>query len=123
MGEHVVVLGASDNPARFAYRAISLLTQFGHIALPVSPHCTEVQGTRCARALTDIATNVDTITVYLRPELAEPLGEAMIGLRPRRIIFNPGTESVPLKQQLEAAGIRVQWECTLILLRSGAYLQ
>jgi hypothetical protein len=37
------------------------------------------------------------------------------------VIFNPGAESPRLKDRLEAAGIRVQWECTLVLLRTGQY--
>jgi len=45
----------------------------------------------------------------------------MVAARPRRVIFNPGSESPELKRRLEAAGIRVQWECTLVLLASGRY--
>ena len=121
MSERVVMLGASNNPHRAAFEAIEALTHHGHEVVPVNPRLTAIGGHPCVSELVDVKGGVDTITVYLRAELAEPLGDAMIELNPRRVIFNPGSESGALKQQLEAAGIEVQWQCTLVLLRSGQY--
>ena len=121
MSERVAILGASDNPRRYAYRALDALTAHGHDVVLVNPQLPEVAGHSCVAQLTDIDGAVDTITVYLRPEISEPLSSAMIAARPRRVIFNPGTESPALKRDLETAGIRVQWECTLVLLATGQY--
>lgn len=121
MTERVAILGASDNPTRYAFRAFDALTRHGHEVVPVNPQLTEVAGKPCVAQLADIVGDIDTITVYLRPELGEPLADAMVAARPRRVIFNPGAESPELKRKLEAAGIRVQWECTLVLLASGRY--
>ena len=121
MSERVAILGASDNPSRYAYRALSALTEHGHDVVPINPQLTQVAGRDCVARLADIDGDVDTITVYLRKELAEPLADAMIAARPRRVIFNPGSESPLLKMTLEAAGIAVQWECTLVLLASGRF--
>jgi predicted CoA-binding protein len=121
VGERVVVLGASDDPRRVAYRAQALLAEHGHRVVGVNPRLTSANGTPCVTKLEQVPEPVDTITVYLKPELAEPLGDAMIALHPKRVIFNPGSESAALSHRLETAGVRVQWECTLVLLRSGAY--
>ena len=115
------MLGASDDPRRVAHRAQALLAEHGHRVVGVNPRLTNADGTPCVASLALGREPVDTITVYLRPELAEPLGDAMVALHPTRVIFNPGSESLALSQKLEAAGIRVQWECTLVLLRNGAY--
>ena len=51
----------------------------------------------------------------------ESLGDAIVRLKPKRVIFNPGAESPALRKKLEAAGIRVLWECTLVLLRTRQF--
>ena len=121
MGERVAVLGASDDPARMSNVALHRLAAAGHTVLPVNPNSARFEGEPVARTLDELVPPVDTITVYLRPELAEPLADAMIAARPRRVIFNPGAESPRLKARLEAAGVRVQWDCTLVLLRTHRY--
>ncbi len=120
MGERVAVLGASDDPARYAFKAQAALIAHGHDVVPVNPHLQQVAGRRCVATLAE-AGAIDTITVYLRAELSEPLGDDIVRSRPKRVIFNPGAESRPLERTLESAGIRVQRACTLVLLASGRY--
>ena len=119
--ERVAILGASANRSRYAHRAQDALTSHGHAVVPVNPQLDAVDGVPCVATLGDIEGPIDTITVYMRPQLAEPLADAMIDAHPKRVIFNPGTESPALRRALERAGIRVQWECTLVLLASGRY--
>lgn len=121
MSERVAILGASPDRNRYAYKAFELLRAYGHTALPVNPTLDAIDGVPVAHRLADVAAPIDTVTVYMRPTLSEPLAEAIIAAKPRRVIFNPGAESPRLKARLETAGIRVQWECTLVLLRSGRY--
>jgi len=121
MGERVAVLGASDDPARMSNVALHRLAAAGHAVVPVNPNLERIDGATVAPSLADVPQPLDTITVYLRPELAEPLADAMIAARPRRVIFNPGAESPALRARLEAAGIRTQWDCTLVLLRTHRY--
>jgi predicted CoA-binding protein len=120
-GERVAILGASSDRSRYAYRAFELLRAHGHTALPVNPTLDAIDGVPVAHRLADLDAPVDTVTVYMRPALSEPLAEAIIAARPKRVIFNPGAESPRLRARLEAAGIRVQWACTLVLLRDHQY--
>jgi predicted CoA-binding protein len=121
MGERVAILGASADRHRYAFKAFEMLRTYGHTPLPVNPALDSLDGVPVARQIGDLAPPVDTVTVYLRPALSEPLAEAIVAAAPKRVIFNPGAESPHLRERLEAAGIRVQWECTLVLLRSGQY--
>lgn len=121
MGERVAILGASDDPLRYAHRAMRALRGHGHTVLPVNPRLTHIDGIAVEKQLGDLAGTIDTVTVYLRPELAEPLADEIVKVRPRRVIFNPGSESHALRARLEAEGIAVQWQCTLVLLREGRY--
>lgn len=65
--------------------------------------------------------DLDTITLYINPYNQQPIADKILGLRPRRIIFNPGTENPGLIAKAREQGIEVLSACTLVLLTTGAY--
>jgi len=65
---------------------------------------------------------VDTVTVYLRPQLLAPLVPEIVARKPRRVILNPGTEDDGIEQALTREAIPVQKACTLVLLRTNQFL-
>jgi predicted CoA-binding protein len=115
------ILGASDKPDRYSHRAFTMLQEHGHCVIPVHPSLTEIEGVPVVSSLEKITEPVDTLTLYLRPELSEPLAGEMIALGPRRVIFNPGTESDSLAEKLRSAGIETENACTLVLLQTGQF--
>lgn len=117
----VVVLGASADPERYAYRAVALLKEHGHRVIPVHPALEEVQGIPVVRKLEEIGERVDTLTLYVGSARLAALIPAMVGLRPGRVIFNPGTESAEVAAALDAAGIPWEEACTLVMLRTGQF--
>jgi hypothetical protein len=46
---------------------------------------------------------------------------ALKTIKPRRVIFNPGTENPRLARSLRADGIEVEEACTLVLLQTGQF--
>jgi hypothetical protein len=42
-------------------------------------------------------------------------------LKPKRVIFNPGTENPELELMLKQKGIEAERACTLVLLSLGQY--
>lgn len=121
MPETVLVLGASPKPERYSFKAVELLRQYKHKVLPVNPYHSQVSGAPCIKRVSDVSESVDTVTVYIRAEQLEADIGALIGLAPRRVIFNPGTESKALAAKLQQAGIGVEEACTLVLLRTGQF--
>lgn len=117
----VVILGASNDPQRYAFQAQRLLKQMGHRVLPVNPRETTIDGDAAVPSLAAITEPVDTLTVYLRPALSTSLGAEIERLRPGRVIFNPGTENPALRAALDAAGIVTEEACTLVLLRTHQF--
>lgn len=115
------ILGASDKPESFSHRALSMLQRHGHKVIPVHPALAEIEGIAVVPSLEEITEPVDTLILYLRPERAEALAEQMVGLVPRRVIFNPGTESESIAEKLDAAGIETVNACTLVLLQSRQF--
>lgn len=119
--ETAVVLGASPDASRYSNKAMRLLSAHGHHVIPVSPLYTDIAGTPVLRSLDEVSKPVDTLTLYLSPRRLVPLADAIVRLRPKRVIFNPGTESPELQEKLDAAGIPWEEACTLVMLRTGQY--
>lgn len=117
----VVILGASDKPERYAYKAQKMLTEYGYGVLPISRRVPEVLGVPTVRHLLEIAQPIDTVTLYVGPAHLSPQVDALIALKPRRVIFNPGTEDAAIEARLQAAGIITEEACTLVLLRTEQF--
>lgn len=122
--EVVVVVGASKDPSRYSYKAIEMLKEYGHTPLPVHPRETEVLGYRVYSDLKKIiqeGIKVDTVTMYVNPEISNKFEEDLILLKPKRVIFNPGSENPLLASHLLGRGIEVEEACTLVLLRTHQF--
>jgi predicted CoA-binding protein len=120
-GQIVAVLGASTKPDRYAYRAMKLLHDYGHRAVPVNPACDEILSEKCYPRVGDVPDKIDTITVYLRKSRSDPLIDEIVKVAPRRIIMNPGAENSDLAMKARERGIEVVEDCTLVMLRSGVF--
>lgn len=119
--EIVAVVGASPKPDRYAYRAMEMLRQYGHRAIPVNPAFDEILGDKCYQSLADIPEPIDTVTMYLGKQRSDSLIDEIVKAKPRRIIMNPGAENDELTRKAEAAGIEVEEACTLVLLQTGGF--
>jgi len=117
-----VVVGATPNPGRYAYLAAHMLKEYKHEVIPLGIKQGEVAGVdildiRNKPAIED----VDTITLYIGPQRQPEWYDYLLGLKPRRIIFNPGTENEEFEQRAAAQGVEVEEACTLVLLRSRQF--
>ncbi len=122
--ETVAVLGASPNPERYSNKAVRLLREHGYHVVPINPAQNTIEGLPVVRALAALAalgTSVDTLTLYMAPQHLLPLAEDIVRLHPKRVIFNPGTESPALQAALDTADIAWTEACTLVLLRTGQF--
>ena len=119
--ERVVILGASDKADRYSHKAQLLLCEHGHEVVPVHPKLASIEGVPVVADLSLIVGAVDTVTMYVGPAISSALTDKLAALKPRRVIFNPGSENPALAAKLEAAGITVEEACTLVLLRTGQF--
>jgi predicted CoA-binding protein len=116
----VAILGASNNPERFAHKAFVMLREHGHTVIPVNPALESIEGVPVVKDLTSLSA-VDTLTLYVGSARLPAMKEEIVRLRPGRVIFNPGTESPELQTALDAAGIPWAEDCTLVMLRTGRF--
>lgn len=119
--ENVVVIGASENDERYSNKAMKMLAEYGHNPIPVAPARQTILDRKVYDRASDVTEKVDTVTMYVGPARQQGLIEQIIGLVPKRVIFNPGTENPAAYDQLQAAGIEVIEACTLVMLRTRQF--
>ena len=117
-----LVLGASENPDRYSYIAIRMLRSYHFETLAI--------GNKVGKVLdvpitifnpNETYSNIHTITLYLGPKNQEKFFRFILNLKPKRVIFNPGTENQDFMDELERNNIDVTEACTLVLLRTQQY--
>lgn len=117
-----VILGATTNTSRYAYIAAQRLTSHGHEIVPVGIKTGEVFGKDILNLREKPAiADVDTVTLYVGPQNQPEWYDYILSLKPKRIIFNPGTENPELENRAQENGIEVQLGCTLVMLSVGNY--
>src|ERR1700761_9708175 len=95
-----LVLGATPDEGRYANLASNRLVRSGHSIVNVGLKTGEVAGVPIEKPAT-IHDDIDTITLYIGPRNQEGLYDYILATKPKRIIFNPGTENSELKQMAE----------------------
>lgn len=115
-----LVLGASDNPSRYSYLAVQRLRHHGHPVVAIGRKSTKVADVLVETEKLPFE-NIDTITLYLNPQHQQEYYNYIISLKPKRIIFNPGTENEELSLLLKQKGIITIEACTLVMLSTNQY--
>lgn len=115
-----LVIGASENPVRYAHQAARRLLQHGHEIELVGSRPGQIAGHPIQTGQPDLR-EIDTVTLYVGPRHQSPLVDYVLGLKPRRIIFNPGTENPDFEAKALQAGIEPVEACTLVMLATRQY--
>ncbi|MBP2832260.1 CoA-binding protein [Aquimarina sp. U1-2] len=120
MGKKTLVLGASLKSNRYSNYAIQKLVKYDHEVVAIGQKEGMVDGVHIhTRKLQFDA--IHTVTLYLNPSRQTSYYEYIIGLAPKRVIFNPGTENQEFYELLDQANIEVEVACTLVLLSTNQY--
>jgi uncharacterized protein len=119
-GKTTLVLGASDNPARYSNMAINKLRRFNHPIVAIGKKAGTVGDTTVETQTRNID-NIDTVSLYLNPANQKQYYDYILSLHPKRIIFNPGTENTELERLAEEKGIEAIEACTLVMLSTGQF--
>jgi len=114
------VIGASENPERYANMAVLKLRQYGHPVKAVGLRSGLIGDVPVETGF-PVLGDIDTVTLYVGPAHQSAWTEYILSLQPRRIIFNPGTENPAFRQMAESKNILCEEACTLVMLSVGTY--
>lgn len=115
-----LVIGASINPERYAYKAVNLLVKNEIEVVPMGVKPGLVANLSIVSPLI-FQFNIHTITLYIGASKQEPYFDFILKINPKRVLFNPGTENPKLANLLNETGIVWENACTLILLSTNQY--
>jgi len=116
----VMVLGASPNPDRFSYKAVRKLARDNHEVIAIGKRTGMIGEIPVITTQPEIS-GVHTVTMYLAPYHQGEIFDYVLSLRPKRVIFNPGTESPEFDEFLESYNIEVVHDCTLVMLAGNRF--
>jgi predicted CoA-binding protein len=122
MGDNklTLVIGASEKPQRFSNKAIRKLVSYGHEVKAIGLREGNVAGVPFLTGFPELK-DIHTITLYVGPARQPQYYDYLLGLHPKRIIFNPGTENDEFMKRAEAQGVEVVPDCTLVMLDAGIF--
>lgn len=115
-----LIIGASDKPQRYSYRALKLLQKYNHEVVAIGRREMKIDGVHVQTDEPKFS-DVHTVTLYVNPQLQKGYYDYIISLKPKRVIFNPGTENLEFYSKLKAENIQVEEACTLVMLSTNQY--
>lgn len=115
-----LVVGASPNLQRYSNKAVRLLKRYNHEVIPLGIRNGEIDSLQIIKGKPEIL-NIHTITLYIGPARQPEYYYYLMGLKPERIIFNPGTENAEFMRLAANQGIETVQNCTLVMLNSDLF--
>lgn len=115
-----LVIGASLNPQRYSNIAINRLVKHDHPVVAIGLKKGNVGSVEIDTEKMPYL-DIDTVTLYLNPRRQEDYYDYIIDLKPKRVVFNPGTENPEFIRLLREKNIETEVACTLVLLSTDQY--
>ena len=115
-----LVLGATTNKERYAYKAIHSLIDHSHQVVAIGAKEGMALDVKIETSKVSFI-GIDTVTIYLNPKNQQEYYDYIISLHPKRVIFNPGTENTEFYEILKQHNIDFEVACTLVLLATNQY--
>ena len=120
MKKDTLVIGASLKEYRYSNKAIHKLIEKNKSVKAIGLRKGNVEEVAIVNEKIKFK-GIDTVTLYLNPKRQEEYYQYIIDLKPRRVIFNPGTENVRFMNMLKENNIESEIACTLVLLATEQY--
>ena len=121
MEKRTLVLGASPNPDRFAYKAVRSLQRREIPLVAIGRKDTDLDGIKIRKGKPMDIGDIHTVALYMNADLQKEYYDYILKLKPRRIIFNPGTRNPEFSEVARAKGIEVVDDCLLVMLNTGRF--
>ncbi len=115
-----LVLGASPNPIRFSHKAVKSLLRHEQEVVAVGFREGLIVDEEILVGMPHIE-DVHTVSIYIGSSRQADYYDYIISLKPKRVIFNPGTINPEFMGRLKQAGIEPLAECMLVLLNEEDY--
>jgi predicted CoA-binding protein len=116
MPKTVAVIGASNDRSKFGNKAMRAFLAEGHLAVPINPHESSVEGVKAYRSVLDVPGPIDMATVYVQPDVGTMLLDEFERKGIPEIWINPGAESDELMAEASRRGLNVIYACSIVAI-------
>lgn len=116
----VLVIGASEKPERYANKAVRKLLAHDYEVHAIGARPGMINETPIDTEKYRID-HLYAVSLYLGSARQQAYYDYIVGLKPERLVFNPGAENPELAKLAKAAGIEVIHDCTLVMLNEGSF--
>lgn len=111
------VVGATQDTSKFGYKVYKKLKIRGYNVFPVNPKFDEIEGEKCYSSISDIAENIDVISLIVNPKIGMEVIEEAKEKGIKNIWCQPGAESPELIEKAKSYGMKIIYnECVLVQL-------
>lgn len=133
MLKKTLVIGASLNPERYSNIVINRLVNSNIEVVAIGLREGIVAGIDIVKSneltsnllkfkkIHTVTLYLHTVTLYLNAKRQQDYYDYIISLKPKRVIFNPGTENETFYELLKSNNIDFEIACTLVLLQMKIY--
>lgn len=113
----VMVIGASNDHAKYGNKAVRAFLRQKHEVFPVNPTETKVEGIPCYRTIAEVPGPIDRATFYVPPHVGATLmAEIAVRGDVGEVWLNPGSESDAVLDAARAVGIEPILACSIIAI-------
>lgn len=116
-----LVLGASPNPLRFSYKGVKSLLKNDLEVVALGFRKGWIEETEEILTGQPPIENVHTVSLYIGSSRQEEYYDYILSLKPKRVIFNPGTVNPTFMGKLKREGIEPVNGCMLVMLKEGEF--
>jgi len=112
------VAGASKNRDKYGNKILRCYQMNNRKAVPINPVETEVEGVAAVKTVSDLPTDVTSLSVITPPQITDKVVEQAIAKGIKHVWMQPGAQSAAAIAAAEAAGIDViaDGSCLLVVL-------
>ena len=115
-----LIIGASTNKDRYSYKVIRKLRKLNFDVYALGLYEGEIMDVKIRTQPLNFK-NIHTVSIYLRSQNQFQYLNYLLKLKPKRVIFNPGSENEVLTNKLKEKKISCENSCTLVLLSTNQY--
>ena len=115
-----IVIGASTKEERYSNKCVRLLRKHDIETVAIGNRAGNIEDVEIQVGQPSVE-KVETVAIYLSPKNQESYYDYIIGLKPERILFPPGTENTEFEKKARAHGIETEEACPLVMLNTGVY--
>jgi uncharacterized protein len=114
MMKSVIIIGASNDHAKYGNKAVRAFRKQGYTVYPVNPREAEIEGLPAFKSVSDVPVRPEIISVYLPPPVLLKILPAIAAKGCDELWLNPGTESEEVLDEAERLKLNVIQACSIV---------